>query len=76
MATFESEISDQRTEIRETGRMSDAREGTEIGAHEAGCGDAVLSAGGEGEESDQWTAAGGATYAVSTGGGDRGEDGG
>src|ERR1035441_2439945 len=56
--------------------VCDAREGTEVGAEEAGCGDAALPAGREGKESNQWTAAGGASCAAYSGGGDRGEDGG
>src|ERR1039458_7422462 len=56
--------------------MDDAGERTKAGADEAGCRDAVLSSCGEGEESDQWTAAGGASCAACSVGGDRGEDGG
>ena len=56
--------------------MGDAGTGTENGAEKAGFGVAALSAGGEGEESYQCTAADGAAGAACTGGGDRGKDGG
>ena len=56
--------------------VRDAGEGTEVGAEEAGCGDAALPAGRERKESDQWAAACGAAGAAYSGTGDRGEDGG
>ena len=55
--------------------LSDAGEGTEVDADEAGCGDASLPARGSAEESDPSNAVGSAAGAAYSRGRDRGEDG-